>query len=75
MRVWLVVAIVVVPFNGRILKGADYAFDLAVGPWIIGLRQLVLNVICLVDHIKSHGPGIDGVPFAVLLTELDPVVR
>ena len=75
MRAELVMAIVVIPFDGRVLNRAVHALDLSVRPRVVWLGQAMLNAICSADHVEPHGPGIGGVPVARLLTKLDAVVR
>lgn len=67
-------AVVVEPFDRRHLDGAVHPFDLAVGPWVVGLSQPVHYAVGLADHVEAHQPGIDCVPTAGLLFELDSVI-
>jgi len=69
----LIVAIVMEPFDRRVLDGAVDPFDLAVGPWVVGLGQAVLDPVCFADHVETHWPGRDGVAFPRFLGELDSV--
>ena len=75
MRAEVVMAIVVIPFDGRVFNRAVHALDLSVRPRVVWLGQAMLNAICSANHVKPHGPGIGGVPVAGLLTKLDAVVR
>lgn len=67
-------AVVMEPFDRRVLDGAVHPFDLAVGPWMVGLGQPVLNAVGLADHVEAHWPGVVGVSVPGLLCELDSVV-
>ena len=67
----LVVVLVVEALDGRVLDRAVHALDLAVGPRVVRLGQPVLDPVCLADHVEAHRPGVDGVPVAGLLGELD----
>ena len=72
----LVVAVVVVAFDGGILDGAVHAFDLAVGPGVVGLGKPVLDAMLATDLVEAvdavaRGPAI-AVPRQV--GELDAVV-
>ena len=71
----LIVAVVMKPFDRRVLDGAVHPFDLAVGPWMVGLGQSMLDAVGLADHVEAHWPGVDGVPVPRLLCELDAVIR
>ena len=75
MRAEVVMAIVVIPFDGCVFNRAVHALDLSVRPRVVWLGQAMLNAICSANHVKPHGPGIGGVPVAGLLTKLDAVVR
>ena len=74
MHAELVMAIVVIPFDGRVFNRAVHALDLPVRPRVVWLGQAMLNAICSANHVKPHGPGIGRVPVAGLLTKLDPIV-
>ena len=56
MRAELVVAIVVVPLDGRVLNCAVHALDLTVRPRVVWLGQAMFNAICRADHVEPHGP-------------------
>ena len=45
----LIVAVVMEPFDRRVLDGEVQAFDLTVGPWVVGLGQPVLDAVGLAD--------------------------
>ena len=75
MRAEVVMAIVVIPFYGRVFNRAVHALDLPVRPRVVWLGQAMLNAICSADHVEPHGSGIGCIPVARLFTELDPIVR
>ena len=68
-------AVVVVPFDGRLLDRAVHALDLPIRPGVVRLGQAMLNAICIADHVEPHGPGIGGVPVAGLLANWMPLSR
>lgn len=70
----LVVVLVVEALDGRVLDRAVHPLNLAVGPRVVGFGQSVFDPVRLADHVEAHWPGVDGVPVAVLLGELDAVV-
>ena len=67
-------ALVVEAFDGRFLDGAVHPFDLSVGPWMVRLRQTVLDVVCFADHVEPHLTRLGGVAVTRLVGELDAVV-
>ena len=85
----LIVAVVVIPFDRRVLNRAVHSFDLTVPrennppdcflilgtPWMVRFGQPVFNLICRADHVEAHGPRIGCVPVAGLVCKLDAVVR
>jgi len=75
MRAQLVMAIVVIPFDGSVFNRVVHALNLTVRPRVVWLGQAMLNAICSTNHVKPHGPGIGCVPAAGLLTKLDPIVH
>ncbi len=75
MRAELVMAILVIPFDGSVFNRAVHALDLPVRPRVVWLGQAILNAICGANHVKPHGPGIGRVPVAWLLAELDAPSR
>ena len=60
--------------DGGLLDRAVHPFDLAIGPWMVGFGQPVLDPVGLADHIKAHRPGVDGISVPRLLCKLDAVV-
>jgi len=72
----LLVCSVVISAHGGFLKGAVHAFDLAVGPGVVGLGKPVLDAMLATDLVEAvdavaRGPAI-AVPRQV--GELDAVV-
>lgn len=67
-------AVVVEPFDCRLLDGAVRSFDLAIAPRMVWLGQAVLDPVGLADHVEAHLPRLCCVPVAGLLGELDAVV-
>lgn len=63
-----------VSLHCRLLDRAVYSFDLAIGPRVIWLGEVVLNSICFADHVEPHLPRICSVPVAGLFGELDTIV-
>jgi len=49
----LVVVVVVVAFDGGLLEGPVHAFNLAVGPRVVGLGQPVLDAVLPADAIEQ----------------------
>ena len=72
----LIMAVVVVAFDGRVLDGSVHPFDLTFGPGMVDLGEAVLDVVLAaahgehVRHIASRRAG--GV--ARRITELDAVI-
>ncbi len=60
MAAELVVAVVVVAFEGSFFERAVHAFDLAVGPGMVGLSEAVLNVVLGADFIEDVLGGTSG---------------
>ena len=75
MRAQLVVAFVVEAFDGRLLDCAVHPLDLSVGPRVVGLREPMLDVVGLADHVEAHLTRPGGVAVAMLLGELKAIVR
>ena len=46
-------AFVVITFDGGIFQGAVHAFDLAVCPWMAGLREAMLDAMLLTGIIEG----------------------
>ncbi len=73
MHAQLIVAVVVEPLDGCFLDRAVHPLDLAVGPWVVGLGQPVLDAVGLADHVEADWSGGDGGAVPGLFGELDPV--
>jgi hypothetical protein len=72
----LLMASVVVAPDGRFLERAVHAFDLSVGPRMVGLGQPVLDITLLADAIEHVDAVLRGWSIAMLrqVAELDAVV-
>jgi hypothetical protein len=70
----LLVAVVMQALDGGLVDRAVHPFDLAIGPWMVGFGQPVLDPVGLADHVEARLPGIDGIPVPRLLCELDAVI-
>jgi len=82
----LVVIVVMEAFDGRVLDRPVHPLDLPIRPRVVWLREAVLDTarpcprtngghgLALADHVKAHGPGIDGVAGPWLLGELNTVI-
>lgn len=75
MRAQLIVAVVVIPFDGCVLDHAVHPLDLTVGPRVVRLGQSMLDFVDLADHVEAHLPRICFVSIAGLLRELDADIR
>jgi hypothetical protein len=73
VRPQLLVRLVVEPSDGRFLDRAVHPFDLAFRSWMVRFDQPVLDPVGFADHVEAHWPGLDGVPLARLLGELDAI--
>jgi hypothetical protein len=71
----LIMAVVMVSLHRRVFNPSVHPLDLTIGPWMVWICQAVLDPICVADHVEAHRPGIDSVPVARLLGELDAIVR
>ena len=56
LRPKLVVAVVVVAFDSRFFEGAVHPLYLAIGPWMVGLGQSVVDVVLAADLIEAVNP-------------------
>ena len=54
VRAEVVMAIIVIPFYGRVFNRAVHALDLSVRPRVVWLGQAMLGPVCGADHIKPH---------------------
>ena len=70
----MIVTVLVEPLDRGVLDRAVDPLDLAVCPRMVRLGQPVLDAVRFADHVEAHRPGIDGVPVARLICELDPVI-
>ena len=52
----LVVAVVAVAFDSRFFSGAVHALHLAIGRWMVGLGEVVLDVVLAVDLVEADNP-------------------
>ena len=52
----LVVAVVAVAFDSRFFTGAVHALHLAIGRWMVGLGQVVFDVVLAVDLVEADNP-------------------
>ena len=73
MAAELFVAVVVVPFDGRVLDRPVHPLDLAIGPRMVRFCEPMFDPVRLTDHVEPHRPRDDGVSVARLLGELDAV--
>jgi hypothetical protein len=64
----LVVAVVVVAFDGRLLDRPVHPLDLAVGPRVLQLGQAMLDVVLIADPVEDV---VEGVFVSCLIGELD----
>ena len=72
----LVVGVVEVPLDGGVFDGSVHAFDLSVGPWVVGLGKPVFDSMKVANTVEGMSSEACGYPLAVLrqIGELDPVV-
>ena len=72
----LVVASVVIAFDGRFFDGAVHALHLASRPWMVGLGQAVFDVVLAAYLIEAENSvtGCPSVPVAWQVGELDAIV-
>ncbi len=70
------VGVVVVTPDGSFFERAVHALDLAVGPWVVGLGQPMLNPVFPADAIEHVDAVLRGRSIAVLrhVAELDSVI-
>ena len=74
MRAQLIMAVMMVALYGGLFDRAVHPLNLAVGPWMVGFRQTMLDPVGLTDHVEAHWPRINGVPVAGLLGELNAII-
>ena len=72
----MVVAVVMVAFDSGFFKGAVRPLHLAIGPWVVGLGQSVLDVVLAADLIEEVNPvmGHPAVSISWQVGELKVVV-
>ena len=72
----LLVAIVMIAFNGCFLDRTVHALDLPIGPWMFYLCQTMLDVVFLTPHVEHvrHISGRWAVSVARWDGKLDAVV-
>lgn len=56
----LIVAVVIVAFDGRVFEGPVHPLDLPVGPGMVRLRQAILDAMLFADAIE-HLPAVAAV--------------
>ena len=73
----LVVAVVVIAFDGGVLDGAVHPFDLPVGPRMVRFGEPVLDAMLAADLVEPMDAHACGPAIAVLrqVGELDAVIR
>lgn len=71
MGLELIVAVIMIAFDGGLLDGAVHAFDLAIRPRVFNLGQAVLDAILTADTVEDVVCGID---MALMIGELDAVI-
>ena len=71
-----VVAFIVIATDGGVLQGAVHAFDLAIGPWVVGLCQAVLDAMHAARPVKRMAAPAGGrlLPVPGQVGELDAIV-
>lgn len=68
--------VVMISAHGSFLDGAVHAFDLAVGPRMVGLGEAVLDAVAPTGSVERMSPQPGGNPLTVLgqIGKLDAVV-
>ena len=74
MRPQLVVAFVMEALDGRLFDSAVHPLDLSVGPGVVRLREPVLDVVRLADHVEAHLALLCSVTVARLLGKLNAII-
>ena len=64
MRAELVLALVMIPREGRVFECAVHPLDLAICQRVFRLGSAMFNAACGADHVEPHGPGIARVAVA-----------
>ena len=72
----LIVAVIVVAFDGSVLDGSVHSFDLSIRPGVFDLGQPVVDIIFAAAHIEHVGEIGCGraIPVARRQGELDAIV-
>jgi len=72
----LFMAVVVETLYGSVLEGAVHVLDLPIGPWMIDLREAVLDSIFTASHVEHMGRVLGGWSVGVSrrISKLDVVV-
>ena len=68
----LLMAIVMIAFNGCVLDGPIHSLDLAIGPGMLDLGEPVLNAMFKANPIKDM---LEGEALLLLIGKLNAVVR
>lgn len=73
----LAVGLVEIPPDGRLLQRSVHAFDLTIGPGVVGLSEAMLDTMSRVDPVEGRASPAGGRLVAVpgQVGELDAVVR
>ena len=54
-RFELLMAVVMIPFDGCFPDGSVHAFDLAVGPWVFNLGEPMFDAVLAAAHVEHVG--------------------
>lgn len=73
----LAAGLVEIPPDGRLLQRSVHAFDLTIGPGVVGPSEAMLDAMSKADPVEGMASPAGGRPVAVLgqVGELDAVVR
>ncbi len=75
MAAQVFVAVVVIPFDCRILDGAIHPLDLTVGPRLVRFDQPVFDLIRRAYHVEAHFAECDAVAVSGLIGELQAIAN
>ena len=56
----LAMSVIVIALDGRLLKRTIHSFDLAVGPWVVGFSEAMLDLVLAADAIEHVQPVAGG---------------